>query len=208
MKPALFFTLVALSSSLVLAQDKGWATQSVIRIATPASNGSSSDLLAIRARDDCDPASFNSNVGPGTCIGGGNTKFDRFLAEVTEEKSAGAWRFNPNQTDAKLYQTVTLENRGGETHTFTKVAYFGGGVVPLLNDLSGNPKVASECIKLDDMGNPVLADVSATNFILPSGAVAYGPALTSAGEQKFQCCIHPWMRVTLNVQKSNEGKGK
>jgi len=25
----------------------------------------------------------------------------------------------------------------GETHTFTRVAQFGGGVVPLLNDLSG-----------------------------------------------------------------------
>jgi len=40
-------------------------------------------------------------------------------------------------------------NRGGEEHTFTEVEEFGGGIVPVLNALSGNPEVAPECLALE-----------------------------------------------------------
>jgi hypothetical protein len=36
-------------------------------------------------------------------------------------------------------------NKGGETHTFTRVAEYGGGIVPFLNDLAQTPIVAPEC---------------------------------------------------------------
>ena len=41
------------------------------------------DRLDMRLRDDCDPATFNAAVGPGTCVGGGDTTFQAFLAEFT-----------------------------------------------------------------------------------------------------------------------------
>jgi hypothetical protein len=42
----------------------------------------------------------------------------------------------------------------GETHTFTEVAQFGGGLVGLLNDLSGNPVPAPECNPANGRSNP------------------------------------------------------
>ncbi len=35
-------------------------------------------------------------------------------------------------------------------HTFTHVKAFGGGIVPLLNDLAGVPTPAPECLQLED----------------------------------------------------------
>src|SRR3954454_15527202 len=139
------FALAVSSFSLASAQDHGWSSQSAINMARPASSGSSSNALEIRIRDKCDPTTFNLAVGRGACVGDGNVTFAEFLAELTEDQTVGAWRFNPDKTDAALGQTLLLENRGGEIHTFTKVTNFGGGVVPVLNDLSGNSIVADGC---------------------------------------------------------------
>ena len=45
-------------------------------------------------------------------------------------------------------QTLVAINRGGEEHTFTEVEHFGGGFAPLLDNLSGNPDPAPECLQL------------------------------------------------------------
>ena len=94
-------------------------------------------------RDACDPDSFNAALGPGHCIAGhhGNTLFGDFLGELQTDQNAGAWRFNPmlNATEGqfKLVRVdlnsgdqTTIENVGGETHTFTRVKNFGGGLRP------------------------------------------------------------------------------
>ena len=78
-------------------------------------------------------------------------------------------------------------NRGGEVHTFTEVEEFGGGIVPPLNDLSHNPVVAPECASLDP-----------DDFVAP-GATYREEALEHAGTARFQCCIHPWMRLEVKV---------
>ena len=49
----------------------------------------------------------------------------------------------------RMGDTFVAVNNGGETHTFTEVKAFGGGIVPLLNVLSGNPVPAPECLALD-----------------------------------------------------------
>jgi hypothetical protein len=56
----------------------------------------------------------------------------------------------------KVGQTLLAANRGGEVHTFTEVEKFGGGIVPDLNALSGNPTPAPECLTLapDDFVPP------------------------------------------------------
>jgi hypothetical protein len=162
------------------------------------SKGTAESVLEIRARDDCDPTTFNLMIGAGTCVGNGNTTFTRFLQEFMEDGSVGAWKFSPDTTGIDAGQKTLLVSRGGELHTFTKVKTFGGGIVPILNTEPETP----ECLALG--GNPTSMTGDSTP-IFP-GAVIPGPVAGSTtlprGKTRFQCCIHPWMRVTLEV-KSN-----
>jgi hypothetical protein len=178
------------------------------------------DPFVIGLRDACDPGTFSSPInaaGPGTCRPGqhGTTKFEVFIAELQSDHIAGAWRFNPllnaTQGTFQLASTVSLtsaqatalQNTGGETHTFTKVASFGGGFVAPLNFLSGNPKPAPECAQVLPDGSLVPQPETATNIFVEAGKTESGPTAGSAalpaGESHWQCCIHPWMRMTIDV---------
>ncbi len=145
-------------------------------------------VRTVQIRDDCDPATFNAGppVGPGLgdiCGGDGDTTFGDFIAELQATQTAEKWRFNPSSTnDTRLL----ARNRGGETHTFTPVATFGGGVVDVLNALSGNPVPAPECLDGATFGASVV----------PAGMSAKKTVTAKAGDH-FQCCIHPWMRLTV-----------
>ena len=140
-------------------------------------------------RDECDSASFNAVLGPGACSRRGSVTFDEFIAELKEKRVVGAWKNNPDQVGLAAGAALDARNIGGETHTFTRVASFGGGIVPLLNDLSGNSAVAPECANVDPA------------TIVPAGGHVHTPQL-AAGTYRFQCCIHPWMRSTVTVQRS------
>src|SRR5690242_21400351 len=83
--------------------------------------------LTVRFRDDCDPKTFNAAIGPGTCVGGGDTTFQEFLNEFNKKHSVEAWKFDPDEAKTDGGTVVNLRNRGGETHSFTQVAKFGGG---------------------------------------------------------------------------------
>ena len=161
--------------------------------------GASPSAAELRLRDDCDPATFNAAVAPGACVGNGGTTFPKFIQELTEDKIAGAWRINPDSTGVDPGQPTLLVSRGGELHTFTRVAKFGGGIVDVLNQLSGNNVVAPECQGMDP------AATTMGSIALFPGAVVNGPTgATSAlplGTTHFQCCIHPWMRTTIEVKK-------
>jgi plastocyanin len=136
--------------------------------------------------DACDPATFNAVLGPGSCTRQGGVKFDKFIAQLQRHQMAGAWHFAPSTVQARLGQTIIATNRGGEEHTFTRVAAFGGGIVPSLNQLSGNPTVAPECTQLDE-----------DDFVEPGGT--YSEDVDAGGMLLFQCCIHPWMRAEVHV---------
>jgi hypothetical protein len=170
--------------------------------------GAQANTVTILMRDACDPATF-----PVPCALGahGITPFPVFIAELQQDHIAGAWRFNPLlDASAGTFKLVTLnltagqqtmiENKGGETHTFTRVKEFGGGQVPALNALSGNPIPAPECA----LGLPE----NDTNVIVEGGKSEAGPtAGTSALPQevtKWQCCIHPWMRMTVAVNQGQQ----
>ena len=136
--------------------------------------------------DNCDPETFNANIRPGACVRNGGMKFDQFIALLTQLGFVGPWHFSRPVANAKVGQTLLVANHGGEGHTFTEVEEFGGGFVQQLNDLSGNPAPAPECLNL------------------PQGAiVAPGQVFTEttdeSGDEKYQCCIHPWMRLNLHV---------
>jgi plastocyanin len=99
----------------------------------------------------------------------------------------GAWSFSPPNLNIKLGQSFVAINQGGETHTFTEVEEFGGGQIPLLNDLSGNPIEAPECVEAED---------------IPAGAQSDPDTPDEVGVEKYQCCKHPWMRATVTVRGS------
>lgn len=81
----------------------------------------------VRIRDDCDPATFNEAIGPGTCEGDGGVTFSRFIAELERKGEHGAWRNNPDDTTVDAGTPIPVVNEGGEFHTLTKVAAYGGG---------------------------------------------------------------------------------
>lgn len=159
-----------------------------------------------RIRDECDAATFNAGPPTGPGLGnicnpafGGDETFLDFIDEVTQTQQAEHWRFQPERTTVDRGERTTLQSRGGETHTFTRVANFGGGFIPLLNDLTGAGPTVPEC------GSPAgPLPPSPTNFFVDAGTEGAGPTAGSAalprGTTKWQCCIHPWMRSTITVR--------
>ena len=137
--------------------------------------------------DRCDPTTFNAALGEGTCVRReAGVTFNEFLNQVGSLGGAPAWRFSPTAATIGLGITLLAVNRGGETHTFTEVEEFGGGIVESLNKLSGNEHVAPECLALDD-----------DDFVAPGKSYPDKP--DEAGVEKYQCCIHPWMRTTVTI---------
>jgi hypothetical protein len=180
----------------------------MVQVVALATLLTASGSKSFRIRDDCDPATFNAAVpappgAPPTCNPAfdGDTTFAEFIEELTEDQTIGAWRFNPDETRLDRGEATVLESRGGEFHTFTKVAKFGGGIVPDLNLLTGAGDTVPEC------GTPgVLAEASDTNIYVPDGAILAGPtagrsaALPRGSKTKWQCCIHPWMTSEIEVR--------
>jgi plastocyanin len=143
------------------------------------------DDIVVNIHDACDPDTFNEALqNPEACVRAGGVKFDQFVAQLTRLGFIGPWNFAPSTANVRVGQTFEAVNRGGETHTFTQVAEFGGGIVPFLNDLLHLPNVAPEC-------RPEALE--ADDFVAPGGT--YRETVDHAGHLKFQCCIHPWMRL-------------
>ena len=146
----------------------------------------------IHPEDRCDPVTFGALCNPNFH---GTTTLAQFSAELDATKRVAAWEYGGGQGRISLGQSLQVDNKGGELHTFTVVANFGGGRVPPLNEKSGNTVVAPECV----------AGPSATNVDIASGAgirVTTGAsgAIKTRGTFKVQCCIHPWMRTTVTVR--------
>jgi len=157
-----------------------------------------STQLNIHIRDYCDPTTFNAAIGPGTCVRDtsvGAITFSGFVEELGADKSVGAWRFAPGQIRVSEGTTLQLQNLGGETHTFTEVKRFGGGFVDFLNVASGNLVPAPECAQVVN-GNLVPQPPSEENIFIPAGGNASLP-LQHEVVARYQCCIHPWMRITI-----------
>jgi hypothetical protein len=162
----------------------------VLLVLVPAAGASAaSTTRQVQVLDDCDPASFNAAIGPGTCVKDGGTTFSEFIAQLLAQGRAPAWRFAPGQLKLDAGGTLQAQNRGGEDHTFTEVASFGGGCIQALNDLLGLTPVA-ECA-----GFP--GGAFAATLVPPGGTVTTAPL--PPGIHRFECLIHPWMRTTATV---------
>jgi|HubBroStandDraft_6_1064221.scaffolds.fasta_scaffold46712_3 hypothetical protein len=175
----------------------------------------------ITMRDACDPTTFNAVLGPGVCMPGhhGNTLFPDFIGELQTDQIAGAWRFNPmlNTTEGNLRlarldlrsgDQTTIQNAGGETHTFTRVKNFGGGFKAVLNGLTGNPDPAPECAQILPGGTLAPQPESDTNQFVEAGKTESGPTAGSAalppGVSRWECCVHPWMRMVVVVHEKED----
>jgi plastocyanin len=142
----------------------------------------------VQILDACDPATFNVAVRPGACTRpGGGVTFGNFISQLQSQGDAPAWRFAPGALDLAPGGTLLATNRGGEDHTFTEVAAFGGGCVAALNGILGLTPVP-ECSIPGRFASTLVA----------AGATRDVTGLTP-GVHRFECLIHPWMRTTVVV---------
>jgi len=133
--------------------------------------------------DACDPDSFNAVLGPGACTPVNATSgipFGTFIALLEKNQRVNAWRFAPQVIRVPRTREFRVVNAGGIPHNFVEVEEFGPGLVPPLNDLSGNP------------GDPVPECLDAA--LVPPGGDAH-VTIEAGAEKKYMCCIHPWMRA-------------
>ena len=151
--------------------------------------------VQIVALDECDPATFNA-VLPDFCknvtlapVFHFATTFTDLFAKAARGAPDPGWDFEPDSVTIKKGTSLIVVNQGGEPHTFTEVAKFGGGFVPPLN---GGEATVLECA-----GG--FKDVAVARTRILQGSQLQVTDL-SKGEHLFQCCIHPWMRVTVDVK--------
>jgi plastocyanin len=140
-------------------------------------------------RDDCDPDD-PAWAPVGCALRDGDVTFAEFNGELSSPLSLSvighqAWRNDPSYLKIETDDEVRVRNRGGRPHTFTKVAQFGGGRIPPLNQ---GLIPAPEC---------------ATAPAVPPGGSTEITGL-AAGNHRFQCCFHPWMRAIVKVQPEDE----
>ena len=147
------------------------------------------------ALDECDPATFNAAnaVGPGFCKNvalGASTQFSTLLALAQAGNPDKKWDFEPDTLTVDEGTPIIAVDEGGEPHTFTEVAQFGGGFIGGLN--GPNETTVPECA-----GGFSRVEVARTRILQGSQLRVNG---LSKGTHNFQCCIHPWMRTTVVVK--------
>jgi plastocyanin len=154
----------------------------------------STTTAQVVALDECDPNTFNAALGPSFChnvalaaLGYATTLSDLFAKAAAGTPDPG-WDFEPDTLTVNKGTPVVTVDQGGEPHTFTEVAHFGGGFIPGLN---AGQETVPEC-----SGGFSNVAVARTRIIQGSQLQVAG---LSKGKHYFQCCIHPWMRVEVDV---------
>jgi len=148
------------------------------------------------ALDECDPTTFNAALGPDFCKNvalaalGYATTLSELLAGAQSGNPSPNWDFEPDSVSVPQGTVISVVDQGGEPHTFTEVRKFGGGFLSVLN--GPGETTVPEC-------SGGFSNVAVAKTRIIQGSTVEIPNL-SKGEHMFQCCIHPWMRVTVNVQ--------
>jgi len=145
------------------------------------------------ALDECDPTTFNQALGPDFCKNialGYSTTLSDLFSEAESGHPDPNWDFEPDTVHINQGTTLRVVDQGGEPHTFTEVKHFGGGFIPQLN--GPGEHTIPECA-----GGFGKVAVARTRMLQGSQLQVTGMA---PGEHLFQCCIHPWMRVKVEVK--------
>ena len=152
-------------------------------------------VAQVVALDECDPTTFNAAIGPDFCknvslaVLGYATTIQDLLAQAAAGTPNPNWDFEPDTLHISKGTAVSVVDQGGEPHTFTEVKQYGGGFIAGLN--SGQTPVPECAAGFSDVA------VARTRIIQGSTSLVTG---LSKGTHYFQCCIHPWMRVKVEVQ--------
>lgn len=149
-------------------------------------------VAQVVALDECDPATFNAALGADFCKNialGASTTLPNLLAEAAAGTPDPNWDFEPDTLKIKEGTVVSVTDQGGEPHTFTEVANFGGGFIAALND---GQATIPECA-----GGFGSVAVARTRLLQGSTVQIVG---LSKGVHHFECCIHPWMRMDVVVK--------
>jgi hypothetical protein len=182
--------LATITIGLAACSDASMPTKPGITSPTTlrADRSSHEHTMTVKMLDECDPATFNAALNdPNGCVRNGGIKFDQFISLLTRLQTVPSWRFSPGNVNLRVGDILAATNVGGEAHTFTEVEEFGGGAIGFLNNLAGTPKVAPECVAM-----PLGA------LVIPPGATR-SEVTDEAGDEKYQCCIHPWMRAVVHI---------
>lgn len=152
-------------------------------------------VAQVVALDECDPATFNAptGVGPDFCRNvalGASTTLSDLVTLAQKGSPDPKWDFEPDALSIKQGTILSVVDQGGEPHTFTEVAKFGGGFIPGLN--GPGEDTVPECA-----GGFSRVEVARTRLLQGSQVQLTG---LSKGEHLFQCCIHPWMRTKVDVK--------
>ena len=167
----------------------------VLSMGTLHAQDKAPNLVQVVALDECDPTSFNAVLGPDFCknVALAALGFATSLPDLFSKAAAGTpdpgWDFEPDAVTVKKGDILVVSDQGGEPHTFTEVKEFGGGFIePLNNGETAVPECAAGFKSVD---------VAKTRIIQGSELHVAG---LSKGKHLFQCCIHPWMRFTVDVK--------
>ncbi len=164
-----------------------------IILATAVMAGEAQEVIL----DQCDPNTFNAVLGN---VAAGNIECvrvgpGRTVAAYASFLPAGdpLWDFYPDVLKIHEGDKVIAANEGGEVHTFTQVAAFGNGFIPGANNPTGATNTIPEC-----EGGFLNPDnhVAATRVVHGANIVVTG---LTPGKHLFECCIHPWMRMEIDV---------
>jgi plastocyanin len=160
----------------------------------PAAAGPESALNAQAAVDNGDPGrrfflrdrcGGDSWAPLGGCAIDGSVTLQEFVTRVGATGSHPLWANSPVATSVQTGTSLEIVNVGGRDHTFTRVTNFGGGLVPSLNTRPDTQVPAPECF--------------AGIVVIAGGGASVDHTFMGTGEQRYQCCFHPWMRTTVRV---------
>ena len=150
-------------------------------------------VAQVVAVDECDPTTFNAALGADFCKNvtlGSFTTLDQLFAAAAAGTPDPGWDFSPDVVHLHEGEVLSVVDQGGEPHTFTEVKHFGGGFIAGLN--APGEQTVPECT--NGFAN---VKVAQTRILQGSHTDIAG---LSKGEHLYQCCIHPWMRVKVDVK--------
>ncbi len=178
----------------ILSLLAGWAILAGTTHARAQGNGNSPRIAQVVALDECDPTTFDAVLGADYCKNitlGAFTTLPVLSAGAEAGTPDPGWDFEPDTLTINQGTVVSAVNQGGEPHTFTEVKAFGNGFVPPLNPGSATSAIP-ECA-----GGFGSVAVAKTRILQGSHLDITG---LSKGKHLFQCCIHPWMRMEVDVK--------
>ena len=162
----------------------------VLAVSASADSGSNKRFVIT---DDCDPA--DAGWAPiGGCVADGEVTVAEFFEALPQGHPS--WRIQPPYVEDVRIDEIRVRNTGGRDHTFTEVARFGNGFVPVVN--AQGAFAAPECVTPSGAPNPDLV-------ILEPGDRQTIEDL-EPGTHNFQCCIHPWMRTVVKIDQRGRGR--